>query len=74
MRIRRPVAVLLTSLALFGGGATLTACQGGTSQTGTDREPVEELAPEEADRENMPDTSDAEPGADTDGGGEQSSG
>jgi hypothetical protein len=26
MRIRRPLAALLTALALFGGGATLTAC------------------------------------------------
>jgi hypothetical protein len=27
MRIRRPIAVLFTALALFGGGATMTACQ-----------------------------------------------
>ena len=27
MRIRRPLAALFTALALFGGGATLTACQ-----------------------------------------------
>ena len=26
MRIRRPLAALLTALALFGGSATLTAC------------------------------------------------
>jgi hypothetical protein len=26
MEIRRPVAALMTALALFGGGATLTAC------------------------------------------------
>jgi hypothetical protein len=26
MQIRRPLAALLTALALFGGGATLTAC------------------------------------------------
>ena len=27
MRIRRPLAALFTALALFGGGATLTACE-----------------------------------------------
>ena len=27
MEIRRPIAALMTALALFGGGATLTACQ-----------------------------------------------
>ncbi len=26
MRLRRPLAALLTALALFGGGASLTAC------------------------------------------------
>jgi hypothetical protein len=26
MEIRRPLAALMTALALFGGGATLTAC------------------------------------------------
>ena len=28
MEIRRPLAGVLTALALFGGGATLTACEG----------------------------------------------
>ena len=27
MKIRRPLAALFTALTLFGGGATLTACQ-----------------------------------------------
>jgi hypothetical protein len=27
MEIRRPLAAFLTALALFGGGATLTACE-----------------------------------------------
>ena len=27
MQIRRPIATLLTALALFGGGATVTGCQ-----------------------------------------------
>jgi hypothetical protein len=34
MHIRRPVAALLTALALAGGGA-LTGCSGGDSTTGT---------------------------------------
>ncbi|MGY1745861.1 hypothetical protein [Blastococcus sp. SYSU D00695] len=33
MHLRRPVATVLTALALFGGGATLTACDAaGTDQ------------------------------------------
>jgi hypothetical protein len=36
MRIRRPLAALLTALALFGGSATLTACGAPTTpQEGT---------------------------------------
>ena len=27
MQIRRPIAVLFTALALFGGGVTMTACE-----------------------------------------------
>ena len=27
MQLRRPIAALMTALALFGGGATMTACQ-----------------------------------------------
>ena len=27
MHIRRPIAVLFTTLSLFGGGVTMTACQ-----------------------------------------------
>ena len=27
MQIRRPIAALLTALALFGGGVTMTACE-----------------------------------------------
>jgi hypothetical protein len=45
MRIRRPLAALFTALALFGGGATLTACEAagqdqndGTTDGGGDQE------------------------------------
>ena len=36
MQLRRPVAALMTALAIFGGGATLTAC-GDPSGTETER-------------------------------------
>jgi hypothetical protein len=44
MQLRRPLAALLTALALFGGSATLTACgdpagtdrSDGTTDTGND--------------------------------------
>ncbi|TQN43027.1 hypothetical protein FHU33_2447 [Blastococcus colisei] len=60
MRIRRPIAALFTALALFGGGATMTGCEaaGEGQNDGTTDEEVDELEPEEADRENLPDTSD----------------
>ena len=35
MQIRRPIAAVMTALALFGGGATLTAC--GDPAGGADR-------------------------------------
>ena len=39
MHLRRPVAAVVTALAVFGGGATLTACAdpaGGPSSTNRD--------------------------------------
>jgi hypothetical protein len=62
MQLRRPIAALLTALALFGGGAAMTACgspttpnEGSTEDGGTG----EQLSPEEADRENLPDSHDS---------------
>lgn len=68
MRIRRPFAALMTSLALFGGAATMTACSaaGEDQNDGSTDETVETLSPEEADRENLPDVSDPEVGQNTD--------
>ncbi|WP_346623607.1 hypothetical protein [Blastococcus montanus] len=68
MRIRRPLTALLTSLALFGGGATLTACQaaGQDQNDGVTDGEIDQLDPEEADRENLPDVSDPEVGQDLD--------
>jgi hypothetical protein len=61
MRLRRPLAALLTALALVGGPATLTACgdpagtdrSDGTTDTGEDSEG--------GDDSGLPDNSDPEP-------------
>ncbi|MDK3254911.1 hypothetical protein [Blastococcus capsensis] len=69
MRIRRPFAALMTSLALFGGAASLSACgdpAGLDRNDGSTDEVVETVDPEEADRENLPDNSNREPGQGTD--------
>ena len=65
MQIRRPLAALLTALALFGGGATLTACgdpsgldrNDGTSDEG-DSDSGNDPGSEE--QGNLPDNSDPE--------------
>ncbi len=72
MRIRRPLAALLTSLALFGGGtATLTACgapstpnEGTTDDTGDsgNGEDANDTNQEnDEDSGNLPNNSDPEP-------------
>ena len=73
MQIRRPIAALFTALALFGGGVTVTGCQaaGQDQNDGTTDEEVEELDPEEADRENLPDNSNQEPNDEDDGDDQQ---
>ena len=69
MRIRRPFAALMTSLAVLGGAASLTACgdpAGLDRNDGSTDEVVETAGPEDADRENMPDTSNRETDQNTD--------
>ena len=69
MRTRRPFAALMTSLALFGGAASLSACgdpAGLDRNDGSTDEVVETAGPEEADRENMPDNSNPQPGQNLD--------
>ena len=69
MRIRRPFAALMTSLALFGGAASLTACgdpAGLDRNDGSTDEVVDTPDPEDADRENLPDNSNREPDQGTD--------
>lgn len=62
MHIRRPIAALLTTLALFGGGVSLTACQAagdgqrdGTTDSGN---PDSGDDPGSEDQGNLPDNSD----------------
>ena len=68
MQIRRPLAALMTAVALFGGGATLTACgdpagtdrsDGSTDQTG-DQGSDDTGQENEADNGNLPNNSDPE--------------
>ena len=69
MTTRRPLAALMTSLALFGGAASLSACgdpAGLDRNDGSTDEVVETAGPEEADRENMPDNSNPQPGQNKD--------
>ena len=61
MQIRRPIAALMTALALFGGGATLTACG---DPAGTDRSDgsTDDTSGETSDEDdgNLPNNSDPE--------------
>lgn len=71
MQIRRPLAALLTALALFGGGATLSACGGPTTPNeGTTDDEGGVVNPEDndpaGDEENLPDNTDPEQGQDLD--------
>ncbi|MGY1638385.1 hypothetical protein ACI78V_17195 [Geodermatophilus sp. SYSU D00742] len=79
MQLRRPIAALLTALALFGGGATMTACQaaGQDQRDGTtDDESVNTETNDESDesQDNVPDLSDPEDGAEQGEGNEEEDG
>ena len=69
MQLRRPIAALMTALALFGGGATLTACEAagqdqndGTTDSGDEpnQDTNEESNPSQ---DNVPDNSDQQDGS-----------
>ena len=70
MQLRRPIATLMTALALFGGGATMSACSAagsgeqGDGTTDGDAPSTEDDAEndEESDpsQDNVPDLSDPE--------------
>jgi hypothetical protein len=65
MDLRRPIAALFTALALFGGGATLTACEaaGQDQNDGTtdDSENTGGDDPADDSQDNLPDNSNQEP-------------
>ncbi len=65
MQLRRPVAALFTALALFGGGATMTACSsaGQDQNDGTtdDTENTEGSDPGDESQGNLPDNSNPDP-------------
>jgi hypothetical protein len=68
MQLRRPIAALMTALALFGGGATMTACQA-AGQDQNDGSTDENTPPnvetnDESDpsQDNVPDLSDQDDG------------
>ena len=72
MQIRRPLAALLTALALFGGGATMTACSDAdvtTPNEGTtedDSNNTEGNDPGSDEQDNLPNNSDPDPGNEED--------
>ncbi len=78
MQLRRPIAALVTALALFGGGATMTACQAaGQDQNdgSTDGgQPPNVETDEESDpaNDNVPDNSDQQGGVEQNSGNDDS--
>lgn len=68
MQIRRPLAALMTALALFGGGATMTACgdPAGTDRSDGSTDDTSEQGSDDTSRENdedngnLPNNSDPE--------------
>ena len=65
MQIRRPLAALLTALALVGGGATMTACS--DADVTTPNEGTTEDDSSNTDEENdLPDNTDPDPSQDLD--------
>ena len=74
MQLRRPIAALMTALALFGGGATMTACQA-AGQDQNDGSTDENTPPnvetnDESDpsQDNVPDNSDRDDGVEQSNG------
>ena len=74
MQLQRPIAALMTALALFGGGATMTACQA-AGQDQNDGSTDENTPPnvetnDESDpsQDNVPDLSDRDDGVEQSNG------
>jgi hypothetical protein len=72
MQIRRPIAALLTALALFGGGISVTACEaaGEGQSDGTTDEGGDNTGGSEQESE-VPDNSNQQPGDEDDGDDQQ---
>ncbi len=67
MQLRRPIAALVTALALFGGGVTMTACGAagqGQSDGTTDEDSGNRSGndPSGESQDNLPDNSNPDPG------------
>ncbi len=75
MQIRRPLAALMTALALFGGSATLTACGDpqGTDRSDGTTDNTDNQGSDNTDRENdeqmgdLPNNSDPQTGVEDEG-------
>jgi hypothetical protein len=71
MQIRRPIAALLTALALFGGGVTMTGCEAaGQDQNDGTNDDSENSGGSEQESE-VPDNSNQEPDDEDDGDDQQ---
>lgn len=67
MQIRRPIAALMTALALFGGGVTMTGCEAaGEGQNDGTTDDSENTGGSEQESE-VPDNSNQQPGDEDDG-------
>jgi hypothetical protein len=80
MQLRRPIAALMTALALVGGGATMTACEAagqdqndGTTDSG-DTPNTETNEESDQSQDNVPDNSDQEGGVEQGEGEEEEDG
>jgi hypothetical protein len=71
MQIRRPIAALMTAVALFGGGVTMTACEAaGQDQNDGTTDDSENTGGADQESE-VPDNSNQEPGDEDDGDDQQ---
>jgi len=71
MQIRRPIAALMTALALFGGGVTLTACEAaGQDQNDGTTDDSDNTGGADQESE-VPDNSNQEPDDEDDGDDQQ---
>lgn len=71
MQIRRPIAALMTAMALFGGGVTMTACEAaGQDQNDGTTDDSDNTGGADQESE-VPDNSNQEPSDEDDGDDQQ---